>query len=200
MNDEELSSRDEDDLERLAGALGYEPQREPPPTRVAAIRAAADELRRTQQTEGRAERRHRERRTVSQMPRRRELLIGGIAASVGAVAGLAGRELLADGPPEVPTEPIAFTGAPSGVQTDARLINHTWGTELLLDVSGLTDGEAYRVTYLDPSGTLTDAGSFVGVADVLMVCRFNAAPLRAEVAAIAVVDTSGAEVMRADLA
>ena len=32
-----------------------------------------------------------------------------------------------------------------------------------------------------------------------MVCRFNAAPLRADVAAVLVVGGDGAEVMRADL-
>ena len=35
------------------------------------------------------------------------------------------------------------------------------------------------------------AGSLLGVADVLMKCRFNAAPLRADVTSIVVPDPDG---------
>lgn len=56
--------------------------------------------------------------TVARMPQRRQLLLGGIAASFGALAGYGGRELLDTDPtaptaaPNPPTEAIAFAGAP----------------------------------------------------------------------------------------
>ncbi len=201
MNGEKPS--DEEELSRLAAALGYDPEREPPPSRVAALRGAAEELRRGRRAEGSSLSRRRRSGggTPTRLPRRRDLLIGGMAASVGAAAGVGGRELLSGDPPVAPpTEVIAFVGAPSGVQSDARLINHTWGTELLLDVSGLPDGDTYRIEYVSPSGEITGAGSFLSVSATVMKCRFNAAPLRAGVAAISVVGPQGEEVMRADLA
>lgn len=181
---------DEQDLERLGRALGLDPDREPPEDRVASVRAAAERMPTSA---------HRRARGSS----RRALLLGGVAASAGVVAGYVGRDLTTidevtmAGPP---TEKIVLRGTPSGVTADARLINHTWGTELLLDVSGLPAGEKYEVVYRDRDGKAVPAGSFVGVADVVMVCRFNAAPLREDVQAIDVFDQRGGSVMRAVLA
>lgn len=202
MNADDRTGDEQRTLDKLGEALGYDPQRQPAPARVAALRAAAEQERaRRQQPDGGSGSRRggTAEDTVVRLPRRRELLLGGIAASVGAVAGFGGRELLADETSTELTEPIPLAGLPSGVQADARLINHSWGTELLLDVSGLSDGETYRVVYSGTSGSPVDAGSFLGVADTLMKCRFNAAPLRAEVSAIVVFDAADAEVMRADL-
>ena len=185
-------------LEKLGRALGHDPGAVPPPDRVAAIRAAAaarvgaDVGADAPVTP-----------LASRSPRRL-FLTGGIAAGVGGVAGYLGRragetERVAS-PPAPPTAPptegVNFVGD-AEVSTSA-LINHTWGTELLLDVRGLAEGTAYDVVYDTTAGDVT-AGSLLAVADVVMKCRFNAAPLRADVRAIEVRDADGAVALRADL-
>ena len=78
-------------------------------------------------------------------------------------------------------EQITFAG--DAEVTTSALINHTWGTELLLDVRGLA--EARRTTSCTtPRRATSTAGSLLAVADVVMKCRFNAATLRADVRAI----------------
>ena len=77
-------------------------------------------------------------------------------------------------------------------------MNHTWGTELLFDVRGLADGTTYDVLYDTISGEVA-AGSLLAVADVVMKCRFSAAPLRADVRAIRLRDPDGAVALRSDL-
>ena len=172
MNDDEL-------LGELGRALGHEPDRQPPPERVAAVRAAAERL-----SGG----------TVTPLPSRsprRLLLTSGVAAGVGGLAGFLGRDLtIPDAPPTAPVEAITLQAA-EGVSATGGLINHTWGTELLLDVSGLEPGATYVVDYLLADGSTIPAGSLVAVADVLMKCRFNAAPLRADVRRIVVRDPEG---------
>ena len=176
-------------LEELGRALGHDPGAVPPPDRVAAIRAAA-------------EARHEAGAALTPLPRspRRMFLAGGIAAGVGGVAGYLGRRATepetAALPPAPPTEQLSFTGD-AEVSTSA-LVNHTWGTELLLDVRGLADGTTYDVVYDTTSGEVA-AGSLLAVADVVMRCRFNAAPLRADVRAIELRDPDGAVALRSDL-
>lgn len=199
MNGDERSLDDEQALAKLGDALSYDPRREPPASRVAALRAAAEELRGGGRPDDSPDPGGRGGDNVVAMPRRRQLLIGGVAAAVGAAAGFGGRDLLAGDPSGAPTELIAFSGSPPGVRTDARLINHTWGTELLLDVTGLPAGEIYLVFYGGAEGDVT-AGSFLSVADKVLKCRFSAAPLRPDVASIVVRNADGTEVMRSDLA
>lgn len=196
MNDREdagMGADEDEELAEVARALGYDEHREPHDDRVAAVRAEAARLRaeleggggpRTERRGGRAG--------------RRTLLVGSVAAAVGALAGAGVGEALSR-QPQVPTERLRLTGVPAGVTADARLINHTWGTEVLLDVRDLPPSRVYRVALDDRAGSRVDAGSFRSVPDVLMVCRFNAAPLREEVDAVVVLDDAGAEVMRADL-
>lgn len=189
----------DDEMARLGAALGYDASREPPPGRVAAVRAAAEQMR--ADLGGGPPVRPHEDAVVTRLPLRRQFLVGALAASVGAVAGFGAKAAFEQGAPAgPPSEQIAFAGAPSGVSTDARLIDHEWGTELLLDVSGLADGEVYSVTYTDAAGTAAAGGSFQGVADTMLQCRFNAAFLRDNLATIAVTDSAGVEVLRAELA
>jgi len=192
--------RDDDDLMEVGRALGYDDTREPPTERVAAIRAAAAQLRDEQaHAAGGSRASHRS-------SNRRTLLVGVAAATVGAALGggvvggaLGGGDEAPPTVPTVPTEALHLTGVPAGVTASGRLINHTWGTEVLLDVRDLPAGGVYRVGLETATGT-TQAGSFLSVADVLMVCRFNAAPLRADVRAVVVRDARDEQVMRADLA
>lgn len=161
---------DEDDvLAALGEAIGGDPDRTPPLDRVAAVRAAAERLEPAE-------------RQSAPGPDRRLLLTGGIAAGLGGIAGYAARTLVDDEPgaPGGPVvEPIALD-PPDGVTAEAGLINHTWGTELLLDARGLEPGRTYDVVYRTRAGDEVAAGSLLAVDGVLMVCRFNAATLRAD--------------------
>jgi hypothetical protein len=175
-------------LEELGRALGHDPGAVPPPDRVTAIRAAAEARHGASTT------------SLPGRSPRRLFLAGGIAAGVGGVAGYLGRRATEPEPvalpPAPPTEQISFTGA-AEVSTSA-LVNHTWGTELLLDVQGLPDGATYDVVFDTTAGEVA-AGSLLAVADVVMRCRFSAAPLRADVRAIELRDPDGAVALRADL-
>lgn len=197
--DDMWDPRDDDDLMEVGRALGYDETREPPTERVAAVRQEATRLR----DEGvRGGRGGRGLAPTGTHGNRRTLLVGIAAAAVGALGGgVATSALTGDGDdsPKVPTEALTLTGVPAGVTASGRLINHTWGTEVLLDVQDLPAGGVYRVALETTAGT-TEAGSFLSVADVLMVCRFNAAPLRADVRAVVVRDARDEQVMRADLA
>ena len=173
---------DEKELAELGRALGLDPTAEPPPERVAALRAAA-------------------RRILGAPARRRAhrrlLLTGGIAAGVGGVAGHLGRGADGTPPTAAPTlEQIRFTGE-ADVMTSA-LVNHTWGTELLLDLTGLEPGTTYDVVFETANGEVA-AGSLLAVADRSMRCRFSAAPLRAEVGAVELRGTGGTPALRAEL-
>lgn len=241
MNGNGGDSWDDDELARLGTALGYDPSREPPADRVAAVRAAAERLRASRAVAGYdlppvpppapvpptgtpgtpgvpARPALRSLPSGSVPPpapvgaspqdgvvvpfaRRRQFLLGALAASVGAAAGFGAKSVFGEDSPSAgpPTEQIAFAGAAVDARTEARLINHTWGTELLLDVSGLADGQTYAVSYTDRNGTVSGAGSFLSVANTQLNCRFNAATLRADLAVISIADAAGTEMLRADL-
>ena len=180
-----MSPDDDDLLGELGRALGHDPDREPPPERVAALRSAAQRL-----SDG---------ATVTPMPvrtaRRRMLLTGGIAAGVGGLAGYLARDPSTPSEPSgPPVEAISLQSAP-GITATGGVVNHTWGTELLLDVSGLEAGTTFVVDYRLADGSSVVAGSLLGVADVVMKCRFNASPLRAEVSRIVVRDPDGRPVV-----
>ncbi|MEO5900120.1 MAG: hypothetical protein ABIR68_08305 [Ilumatobacteraceae bacterium] len=144
-------------------------------------------------------------RTRGPSTSRRTVVIGGIAAAIGAVGGVVGANLAVDDPTPVatpPTEPITWqagSAAPTDAAVAGRLINHTWGVELLLDATGFPVGTGYRVAYVGADGSSTDAGGFVG-AELPIHCRCNGPRLRAEVAAIEIRDPTGAVVERAELA
>lgn len=122
---------------------------------------------------------------------RRDLLLGGAAASAGVALGIAGMLATRDDPPEAPpTEAIKLAGAPAGVTATGALINHTWGVELLFDVTGLPVGRTYSVSYRSRTGEDLAVGGFRSVADVTMKCRFTGPVLRADAAAIEVRDLS----------
>ena len=175
-----MSPDDDDLLGELGRALGHDPAGSPRPERVAALRAAAEQLSGGSVTP-----------MPARSPRRRMLLTGGIAAGVGGLAGYVARDLPTPAePPAAPVEAISLQ-ASDGVTATGGLINHTWGTELLLDVSGLEAGTTYVLDYRLADGSTVAAGSLLGVADVVMKCRFNAAPLRADVRRIVLRDPDG---------
>lgn len=207
---------DDPDLEAaLAKALGTDPPRQPPPERVAAVRAYAAQARAHRTPPAEVE------PPVGTPPPappgdatvvplrarparrgRRDVLIGAAAASIGAALGVGGIVATRDpaAPAGPPTESVAFASVPDGVSTEAALVDHTWGTELMLDVEGLPGGQTYQVLYGDAEGQPSLAGSFRSVPDTLMRCRFNGAVLRTDLRRVSVVDPRNQVVLQADLA
>ena len=101
------------------------------------------------------------------------------AAAICVVAiGLAGFTWLLE-PAVALVEPVPFSVAP-GMEVEGHLIAHTWGTEIRLVVSGLRDGQTYRVTLVSKDGERVNAGTFIGIGDKQLRCTFNAALLRKE--------------------
>lgn len=65
--------------------------------------------------------------------------------------------------PRVPIEPVAFSETAPGVEAEANLIDHTWGTETILVVSGLEDGETYKLTLRNEDGASVPSGAFIAL-------------------------------------
>ncbi|WP_050760932.1 anti-sigma factor domain-containing protein [Aeromicrobium marinum] len=114
------------------------------------------------------------------------------AAAVLLLAGAAGglavqdiREAPPIGPPGTlgAVEVVDFDRAPAGVDLTASVVAHTWGTEAIIDVSGLAPGETYEIVFVDETGADVSAGAFLG-SDVVIHCRMNAAVLRDDVIAL----------------
>lgn len=191
----EHGAADDAELEaQLAERLAV-PPREPSAANVARVRADA-EARRTEAAgtqggdEGPTSVRH------GRRPRRREVLVGGIAAGVGLVTGAGAAEVIlggsdTDGDSDVPTEPIELAGAPEGLTVAGHLIDHTWGVELVVQLDGLVGREAYDVRYRTTSGEQVVAGSFLADPELTVVCRCTAAVLRRDLAEVSVEQRQG---------
>ncbi|MDQ3628431.1 MAG: hypothetical protein M3419_06435 [Actinomycetota bacterium] len=160
--------------ERVAGALGSPP----PPTLV----------------------------PVTGPGRSRAWALVAAAAALVLVAGLGGWTV-GQREPGVPTgppgtlganEPISFTGEPPGVEVDASIVAHTWGTETVMTVDGLEQG-AYTVQVVGADGETVDSGTFIAPARGITDCRMIAALLRQEAEAIVVSDSDGDVVMSSQL-
>jgi hypothetical protein len=87
-------------------------------------------------------------------------------------------------------EHIEFAGVPDGVRIDGDLIAHTWGTETVLAITGLPEGDAYEVVVISDDGDEYGSGTFLGSA-VAIDCELNAAALREDVAAVEIRDERG---------
>lgn len=142
---------------------------------------------------------------VTPLRRRPWLLVVGAAACVAIGAGgVLLTQPTVPGPPTGPPgtlgaiEQISFTGEPTGVTIDGALIAHTWGTETVLNITGLTEANPYDVVLVTTSGDSLDSGSFLG-STVAIDCEMNAAVMRESVASVEVQDASGTVVARAEL-
>jgi len=100
------------------------------------------------------------------------------AAAICVVVGLAGFVGLLE-PAVALVEPVPFSVAP-GMEVEGHLIAHAWGTEIKLVVSGLRDGQTYKVTLVSEDGERVNAGTFIGIGDKPLSCTFTAALLRKE--------------------
>ncbi len=117
--------------------------------------------------------------------------VAGLAAAAYAVGMWVARPAL----PPVVDAPIVALAA--GVRADAGLVRHTWGTELRLEATGLTDGAGYTVTFLRDDGSRIPAGGFLGTGDRALTCSLNAAVAIESATEVVVVDEAGRPVIDA---
>lgn len=185
-----MSRRDRELLESLR--VGLRVDREPPEKRVLEVRRTAERMR--------EDARLRVPRTPPAPMSRRGFLATGAAASAGAALGVGAYAILDHDsvPPTPPTEPIEVQALVSGADAQAELVNHTWGVEYRLTVSGLPAGRSYDVVYRTADGGELPVGSFIG-ADDPVVCNMTGASLRADTRAIEVRATDGSPLLRSRL-
>lgn len=133
---------------------------------------------------------------------RRGLTLAGAAVAVvalGLAAVLAGLPGTDEEPGLGDVEPVSFSGAPEDVSVDGSVIAHTWGTEVVLEMEGLEEGETYAVTIETESGESVPAGTFIGDADIPVECELNGAVLREDASAVIATDDDGNVVFRSEL-
>ena len=118
------------------------------------------------------------------------------AAVVLVVVGLVALAPLLSGPP---TEPVAFSEVPPGVEAEADLIPHTWGTETVLVADGLEVGQTYDVTLTSEGGEQVSSGTFVVTEEGPITCNLTAALLRENTTQLQVLADGGEPVLQADL-
>ena len=115
------------------------------------------------------------------------------AAICVVVIGLAGFVGLLE--PEVPLEPLSFSGEAPGVEVKGNLIAHAWGTEIRLLLSRSRDGQTHRVTLVSQDGERVNAGTFIGVGDKPLKCTFDAELSREDATRLEVRTTPGGELV-----
>ncbi|GAA1915984.1 hypothetical protein GCM10009775_05560 [Microbacterium aoyamense] len=129
-------------------------------------------------------------------------LVGAACLVLGLALG-AGIPALGALPPTGPPgtlgayEPIAVAEE-TGLDIDADLVAHTWGTEAVLDIEGLTAGATYRVVFIGADGAEFPAGEMLG-STVAIHCRLNAAVLREETVRLEIRDAGSVVVASSDL-
>ncbi len=114
------------------------------------------------------------------------------AAICVIVIGLAGFVGLLE--PAVALEPLSFSVARGMEVDEGHLIEHAWGTEIRLGVSGSRDGQTYRVTLVGEDGERVDSGTFIGIGEKTLRGTFNAALLREDADSVEV-RTPGGELV-----
>ncbi len=130
-------------------------------------------------------------------------LIAAACLAVGVVVGTAGPGLLSPTPVGPPgtlgaVEQIAVQEDVAGVDVGADVVAHTWGTEAVLEATGLQVGATYELVFVGAGGGEFSAGEILG-SEVPIVCRMNAAVLRDDVVRMELRDTSRTVVAHADL-
>lgn len=147
----------------------------------------------------------RDRRRRSQRARRRltALAVPALSAAAGVVATvvvLGGTPEAPVAGPVVPTERLTVQTVGTDVSvSSAVLIPHTWGLEVELVASGLTEGEPYRGMVRTRDGRELPAGEFLGTGAAVVRCDLQAALLRGDAASFSVVDGRGAPVVQIPL-
>lgn len=85
-----------------------------------------------------------------------------------------------------------------GVAVDADIVAHTWGTEVVLDATGLDVGATYAIIVVAADGSEFPAGEILGSQGPIH-CRVNAAVLREDAARLEIRDPTATVVAGADL-
>lgn len=132
---------------------------------------------------------HRTRRRRGRFP---SSALAAAAAICVVVIGLAGFVGLLE--PAVALEPLSFSVARGMEVDEGHLIEHAWGTEIRLLVSGSRDGQTYRVTLVGEDGERVDSGTFIGIGEKTLRGTFNAALLREDADSVEV-RTPGGELV-----
>lgn len=139
-----------------------------------------------------SERTGRRRRTAVQ-----RALVGTAASLILVATFVAGGRLAGDDSP-VPLEAVFVSSELAGVTADADLVDHTWGLEIQLNVTGLEDGARYTTT-VQSAGREYPAGEFIGVTGVEIHCNMNSSVLRDDATSFTVWDSDGRPVLHAQL-
>lgn len=112
-----------------------------------------------------------------------------LAAALPAVSLGFGAAWVVKPAPALDAQSVAMQIAvDSPVESTARLVNHTWGMEVLLDGTGFAAGDRYRVMVMSRDGSKSSAGSFVGAGADPMACRLTAEVLQQDSVGFQVVD------------
>lgn len=141
---------------------------------------------------------------VGRIRRRVRTVLGAAACVAAGVALAAGGYTIATAPPSGPpgtlgaVEEVEFAVEPAGVRVEGALIAHTWGTETVMEIDGLTPGESYVLVLVATDGTEFDSGTFFG-SEVTIDCRMNAAVMRHDVSRVEIRDDAGEVVSGSDL-
>ncbi|MET0296926.1 MAG: hypothetical protein ABW024_05965 [Microbacterium sp.] len=124
-------------------------------------------------------------------------LVVGVAIGAGAPAVLS---TTPTGPPGTlgAVEPVEVRDEVEGVRVEADLVAHTWGTEAVLDVTGLSVGETYSVVFIGADGSEFSAGEMLG-STVEIHCRLNAAVLREDAVRLEIRDADSNSIAQAAL-
>lgn len=120
-----------------------------------------------------------------------------VAASVAVAFGLGSWSAGPRNDP--PVIAVALDVDAPGLRAEAGLVRHTWGTELKLQATGLTQGQSYAITFVRADGSRVSAGSFLGTGADPVRCSVNAALPVDEATQLLVTDRAGILVMDADL-
>ncbi len=134
-----------------------------------------------------------------QRAQRRIQLARRLTAAAAVIALLGIGSLLRPPPAGPPTEAVALIVNDDTVTADAALINHTWGTEVILEATGLGAGEEYVLQFETTDGEPVEGGTFLGVGTEPLTCRMNAALLREDAQGFSIRDADGQTIIEARL-
>lgn len=133
--------------------------------------------------------------------------IVGVVVGSGVVLGVDAYRQDPTNPPAAITGPpgtlgayeqVGFTTEVPSVDIEGGLVAHTWGTETVLEMDGISDRGPYEVVLVDRSGVERPSGTFLG-SYITIECRMNAAVLRQDVTDIEIRTSGGAVLARAQL-
>ncbi|OZC97496.1 hypothetical protein CH275_25590 [Rhodococcus sp. 06-235-1A] len=125
---------------------------------------------------------------------------GGVVLGIDAFRQPADPPAAITGPPGTlgAYEQVAFTTSVPSVDIEGGLVAHTWGTETILEMDGISGRGPYEVVLVDRSGTELPSGTFLG-SDITIECRMNAAVLRGDVTEIEIRSSDGSVLASAQL-